>query len=176
MTLTRKIVVTGGECTGKTTLAAALATALGTDWAAEYARVHAEHVARPLGAEDVEPIARGQIAVEDDAVAAAAAAGAPVVVLDTDLISTVVYARHYYGACPAWVEEAARTRRGDLYLLCRPDLPWAPDGVRDRPTEREAMEANFAEALREFGAVVSVVAGTGPERLASARRSAERVR
>lgn len=168
MTAVRTIVVTGGECTGKTTLAAALAAALGTHWAPEYARAHAEHVARPLDAGDVEPIARGQIGVEDEARAAAAATGAHAVVLDTDLLSTVVYARHYYGACPAWIEEAARARRADLYLLCRPDLPWAPDGVRDRPAEREAIDALFEKALAEFGARVVRVAGAGDARTARA--------
>ena len=65
---------------------------LGATWVREYARQYAEtHL--PLTAADVEPIARGQIAGED-------AARGPLVILDTDLISTVVYARHYYGACP----------------------------------------------------------------------------
>mgnify|MGYP000592549471 CR=1 FL=1 len=35
-------------------------------------------------------------------------------VLDTDLVSTVVYARHYYGHCPAWIEEAVG---GKPYLV-----------------------------------------------------------
>jgi nicotinamide riboside kinase len=108
----------------------------------------------------VEPIARRDIAAAD-----AALRGAPAyLVLDTDLLSTVAYARHYYGACPTWIEEEARVRLGTLYLLCAPDLPWLADGVRDRPAAREAMHAHFRSVLREFGAPVVEVAGFGPAR------------
>ena len=52
---------------------------------------------------------------------------------DQDLLSTVVYARHYYGDCPPWIERLAVERLGDLYLLCPPDVPWSADRRRDRP-------------------------------------------
>ncbi|MDL1950906.1 ATP-binding protein, partial [Acidobacteria bacterium ACD] len=124
----RRVVLTGSECTGKTFLARTLAGRLGVPFVPEFVRLYAEEKGAPLDASDVEPVARGQMAAED----AVAAGPAGLVVLDTDLLSTVVYARHYYGACPRWVEEAAFSRLGDLYLLCHPDVPWLPDGVRDR--------------------------------------------
>ncbi len=164
----RRVVVTGSECTGKTTLARGLAARLGTVASEEHARAYAERAARALGAADVEPIARGQRAAEDAAAAGAAALGADAVVLDTDLLSTVAYARHYYGACPAWIEEEARRRRGDLYLLCAPDLPWAADGVRDRADRRGEVHALFAAVLEEFGAPVALVTGAGAARLDAA--------
>ena len=49
---------------------------------------------------------------------------------DTDLISTVVYSRYYYGDCPAWVIEEARRHRADLYLLMDTDVAWKPDEAR----------------------------------------------
>jgi len=166
----RRIVVTGPESTGKTTLAAALAQSLSVPWVPEAARVHAEAqlaLGRALDATDVETIARLHIANEDAARGRAGAAQA--IVLDTDLISTVVYARHYYGECPAWIEAAARERLGDRYLLCLPDLPWTADGVRDRPESRGEMLAAFRATLAEFGARVEVVGGTGVARLERAR-------
>jgi NadR type nicotinamide-nucleotide adenylyltransferase len=158
--MTRRIVVTGPECAGKTTLAAALARRFGAPWLPEAARQHAEEVKRELTATDAALIAKRAIRAED----AALVDRPPVLVLDTDLISTVVYARHYYGASPPWIEAAARTRRGDLYLLCAPDLPWTADGVRDRPAQREELFALFERALREFGCVSAGVSGTGEAR------------
>lgn len=137
---------------------------------AEFCRGYQDTLGRPLHEGDVEPIARGQIAEAD----AAEPGAAGLLVLDTDLVSTVVYARHYYGACPAWVEEAARERRGDLYLLCAPDLPWEADGQRDRGDRREEMHVLFAGTLAEVGATVSVVAGPGPGRVRSAIAAASR--
>ena len=118
----------------------------------------------PLDERDVEPIARGQIAAEDRG--AATAKG--LLVLDTDLVSTTVYARHYYGACPAWIDQAARDRRGDLYLLCDIDVPWVADSVRDRPHHREHIHALFVEALNTLGAPYVLIRGSWAARLTTA--------
>lgn len=166
-----RIVVTGPECTGKTTLAHDLAERLGTRWLPEYARRYAAHVGRLLTSADVEPIGHGQIAQEDRLLAEWTAGAAPstrAVVLDTDLVSTVVYAHHYYGACPPWILSAAAERRGDLYLLADIDIAWEPDGIRDRPFARDAMLKRFREQLAELGARTRLVSGHGSTRLSSA--------
>jgi NadR type nicotinamide-nucleotide adenylyltransferase len=168
----RQVVLTGGECTGKTTLAGKLASRWLTSWAPESAREMALARSGPLGPEDVGPIARAHVAAADEAFRAAAQRGRPVVFLDQDLLSTVVYAKHYYGNCPRWVERLAAERRGDLYVLCAPDLPWVADGVRDRPEARAKIHALFVEALRRAGARVALVSGAGAERT---RRAAEAV-
>jgi nicotinamide riboside kinase len=85
-------------------------------------------------------------------------------VLDTDLVSTTVYARHYYGSCPAWIDEAARERRGDLYLLCDIDVPWVADQTRDRPHDRAHMHGLFVAALEALGAQYVTIGGLWAER------------
>ena len=155
--MTLRVVLTGPECSGKTTLASALARRFRAPWIAEAARGYAEEVKRELTAADAELIAQRTIDADD----AALAAHPPLLLLDTDLISTVVYVRHYYGPCPAWIEDEARARRADLYLLCAPDLPWTADGVRDRPDGRAELFGLFEAAMREFGCTTADVAGTG---------------
>jgi len=164
----RRVVLTGGECTGKTTLARDLAARWKTAWAPEAAREVALARRVALGPEDVPVIARAHVRLADEAARAAEDAGRTVVFLDQDLLSTVVYAKHYYGSCPSWIERLAAERRGDLYLFCRPDLPWAADGVRDRPEAREEIHALFASALEEAGVRVVDVAGRGAAREALA--------
>jgi NadR type nicotinamide-nucleotide adenylyltransferase len=166
--VTQRIVLTGPESTGKTTLASALARHFRSPWLPEQARLYAQDVKRELTAADAELIAQRTIDADD----AALARDPALLLLDTDLISTVVYVRHYYGPCPAWIEEAARTRRGDLYLLCAPDLPWTADGVRDRPGRRQELSALFENALEEFGCVSADVSGTGVARERSALSAA----
>jgi NadR type nicotinamide-nucleotide adenylyltransferase len=159
------VVVTGSECTGKTTLAGELARRCGAPWSPEFARGYLDRKAAPLDASDVEPIARGQAAGEDAAIAAAGR----LVIKDTDLVSTVVYAHHYYGACPRWIEHAARQRLGDLYLLLHPDVAWVADGLqRDRPAERALLHESFSARLNSFGARVVDVAGGWDARRAHA--------
>jgi len=159
------VVVTGSECTGKTTLSQEIARQFDAPWSPEFVREYLDRKGAALDATDVEPIARGQIAVEDAALSDASA----LIVKDTDLVSTVVYARHYYGACPAWIEEAALARRGDLYLLLHPDVPWMADGLqRDRPVERDLLHGLFRAALAGIGARAVDITGTWDERHARA--------
>jgi len=160
------VTVTGPESTGKTTLAARLAKLLDTAWSPEASRGYLERrLARgvapdaALGAAHVGPIAVAQVDLEEAAAREAAARRRPLVVRDTDLVSTVVYARHYYGACPAWIERAARRRRAALYLLCDVDVPWIPDPARDRPRDREALHAAFVATLAALGCEVARVRG-----------------
>jgi len=164
--MTWRVVVTGSECTGKTTLARAIARQLDAPWVVEPARAYAEARNGALSAADVEPIAHAAVTLHD----AALAQGPASLVFDTDLVSTVVYARAYYGQCPAWIVSAAALRRGDLYLLCEPDLPWEPDGVRDRSEAgaRAAMHQAFTATLNELGIPFVAVRGDGPSRTASA--------
>ncbi len=170
--VTIRIVVTGPESTGKSTIAALLGDRLHAPVVREAARLYAEaqlatNLERTLSAAHVEPIARLAMTLEAEALAARPA----VAVFDTDLVSTVVYARHYYGSAPAWVEAEARERRGDLYLLCATDLPWTPDGIRDRPSAREELLGAFGDALCEFGCTAEWVEGTGVARVERAVRA-----
>jgi len=169
-----RIVVTGSECTGKTTLAISLAKAYGTARVPEFVRQFVcEQGVAPTYA-DVDAIARNQITLEDER--AAAASAGPVLVQDTDLLSTIVYSNHYYGRCPAWLEGALRLRVPDLYLLTGIEVPWVADGnQRDRGDRREEMQGLFREALRSRGLAFADIRGTPDERLAMATAVIESV-
>ena len=88
------------------------------------------------------------------------------VVLDTDLLSTTVYAEHYYGACPAWIGEALERRAADLYLLAGIDVPWVAEvGQRDRGERREEMQALFRDALVRRALRFVEISGTHEKRM-----------
>jgi NadR type nicotinamide-nucleotide adenylyltransferase len=156
-----RVTVTGSESTGKTTLATRLAQHFGTVWVPEFSRAYAAARGAPLTVTDVEPIARGQIEAEDRI----AAGATTLVVLDTDLVSTTVYARHYYGACPPWIDREAECRLANLYLLCDIDTPWTADTIRDRPGERADLHQLFRERLDSLGANVQLIHGAKEERV-----------
>jgi HTH-type transcriptional regulator, transcriptional repressor of NAD biosynthesis genes len=160
----RRVTVTGSESTGKTWLAQRLARHFETIWVPEFSREYLLQKGAPLDASDVEPIARGQMNSEDGVLRRAR----ELLILDTDLLSTVVYAKHYYGTCPAWVQHSAHKRLADLYLLCDIDVPWVADSVRDRPGARREIHAAFAEHLERYRARYAVVRGTSEEREAVA--------
>ncbi len=167
--LPHRICLIGPESTGKSKLAQRLSRELGAAYVAEFAREYAEARGNALTAADVEPIARGQMANED------AVRDAERVVLDTDLISTVVYARHYYGDCPQWIEDEARRRRADLYLLMDTDIAWLPDPARDAGDDaREDLFDAFRAALDEFETKWAIVSGDWEQRWNQVRERCSR--
>lgn len=159
-----KVVLTGSESTGKTELAHALGARYGAPVAEEFVRGYALERGGRIEFGDHGPIARGQMASEDSAIAR----GGDMVFFDTDLVSTVVYCDHYFGQCPQWIAEEARGRAKDLYLLMKPDLPWLPDGVRDRGDRREEIHALFKRQLEAWKLPYVEIGGEGEERLRAA--------
>ena len=61
----KRIVLTGAESTGKSTLAKSLSEHYCAPWSKEFVREYIHTLGRDLIAKDVDTIARGQLAVED---------------------------------------------------------------------------------------------------------------
>jgi NadR type nicotinamide-nucleotide adenylyltransferase len=159
-----RVVFTGSESTGKSSLAWRVAKYYDADHVPEFVRGFAEKKGGVLSFSDHGPIARGQMAIEDEHMST----GKPLLIQDTDLLSTVVYCEHYFGNCPKWIADAAAERRPDLYLLCDIDLAWIPDGVRDRGHMREEMQQLFRDAVAASGVPFALVSGQGEERVVRA--------
>lgn len=158
-----RVVVTGSESTGKTLLAQQLAEHFGVPWIPEFARDYAEQHGT-LSAADVDPIGRGQVAREDALLRTAQG----LVILDTDLLSTMVYGSQYYQFVPDWIPDAVAARLADLYLLCEIDVPWVADLVRDAQHQRLQMHDAFIDVLTRLGATYRLVSGSGPQRFSRA--------
>jgi NadR type nicotinamide-nucleotide adenylyltransferase len=159
-----KVVVTGSECTGKTTLVQALAARFETAFSTEGARNYLNEVQRPLSFADVEPIARRQMSLEGEALEQAG----NLAILDTDLVSTMIYSRHYYGGCKTWITEMAVSRMADLYLVCDIDVPWTEDGLqRDQgePGQRLQLHQTFISELDRIHAPYEILSGGTDTRL-----------
>ena len=157
-----KVVVTGPESSGKTTLARTLAAHYQVPWVEEYARNYIEQLARPYQEADLLRIAQGQTQVEDKA----AQNHPPLLICDTSLLVIYVWSHYHYGRCHPWIEQQLARRPVDHYLLCRPDLPWQPDPQRENPHDRPELFARYEKALHEKS--YTVVFGRGNVRLNTA--------
>ena len=165
----KRVVLIGSESTGKTTLARRLAEHYDVEWVPEFVRDYADRKEEPLVFEDHAPIARGQMSLEDEYRARAAQVNAPLLLLDTDLLSTAVYCAHYYARCPVWITDAASARRPDLYLLLDIDIPWTADPLRDRGHMREKVQSLFREAVEQSGVPFVLISGDENLRFERAR-------
>lgn len=170
---TKRIVLTGAECTGKSTLAQALSGYYGEPWTVEYVRNYVDQIGRELTRDDLEPIARGQIASEDASLRKAKR----FVLHDTNLLSSILYANHYFGEVIDWVNEAFLTRGYTLYLLCSPEgIDWQEDpGQRDSPAARDELHATFRESLDRLELPYMELSGDPTVRFGEAIRAVDTV-
>lgn len=158
------VALTGAESTGKTTLAAALADHFNTEWVAEYLRIFVDQNGEVPKEQDVYAIAGGHLQLKAYHIRRARR----VIILDTDLVTTCVYQRRFFGHCPALIEQLAQTHRADLYLLTQPDFPWKPDGIqRSGPKERSLVHRLLRLELEQLKLPFVRVSGSRDERRAT---------
>ena len=168
------VAIVGAESTGKTTLAAALATALDR---ADRRAVHiAEYLREFCDANGRTPRIDEQadIAAEQTRRIDGAAAHHAIVVADTTALMTAVYSDWIFGDASLYDAAARAHRHCDLTLLTALDIEWVADGTqRDGPHVREPIDAMLRSALARAGIGFSVIVGTGDARCGSALRAVE---
>ena len=160
----RRVALVGAECTGKTTLARALADAFQTVWVPEYARAYLLRQNRPCSPDDLQAIAQGQAELEDER----ARLANRVLICDTNLLTTQLWHEHYFGACPENLHRLARQRCAALTLLCGLDVPWVADGLRNSPDSRAWFQARFQAELTAQALPWSPLTGSWEQRLNTA--------
>lgn len=162
----KKLVVIGPECTGKSTLSAALAAALNTVWVPEFARQYLDDCARPYEEDDLLHMARGQLTAED----ALAPKARHFLICDTDLHVIKVWSEARYGHCDRRILEAIACRRYDLYLLTDTDLPWQQDPQREHPLERDRryFYHQYRDIVQQSGVPWADIRGSQEQRLQAA--------
>ncbi|MEM9823418.1 MAG: ATP-binding protein [Bacteroidota bacterium] len=153
-----KIVLTGPESTGKTTLTEGLAKHYNCSWIPEYARTYIEQLDRPYQQSDLSAIARGQLALEKQA----STKDPELMICDTDLLTIKIWSEYKYGNCDPWILEQIHAHPCDWYFLCAPDIPWEPDPQREHPApeQRQLLLEIYETTLRALDRGFSMLSGT----------------
>ncbi len=148
----KRIVIIGPESTGKSTLCQQLAEHYNTQWCPEYAREYLLANGNDYDYMDLLNIAKGQIALEEKYIKLVRIAGknevrkttihSPILpnlppssflFIDTDMYVLKVWCEFVFGNCHQWIIDQIVERKYDLYLLCKTDLPWVQDELREYP-------------------------------------------
>ncbi|MHB0754833.1 AAA family ATPase [Polaribacter sp. M15] len=171
-----KVVLFGPESTGKTTLSKQLAHHYHTVWAPEYAREYLQKKwnkeRKTCEADDLLPIAIGQMKLENKL----AKKADRVLICDTDLLETKVYSQEFYGGfVDKLLDKAAYENQYDLYLLTYIDTPWEADDLRDRPEQRLEMFTAFEQALINHNKPYILLKGDKEKRLNTAVTAIDKI-
>jgi NadR type nicotinamide-nucleotide adenylyltransferase len=170
----KRIVITGAESTGKTTLTQELANHFTAPYSDEYARKYAAEINREITTEDIDPIARGQLAIEERAEAQSQNGW---VLHDTNLLSTQIYSTHYFNSEISWLKDVLQNRTYAHYFLCMPDIPWVEDpGQRESPEARDVLHEKFLAALQIKNVPYTCISGDRNARLKKAIQTIEALR
>lgn len=161
--MTRRIGLLGGECTGKSVLAAALEIELGACVVPERLRTFVDmHGRAPLQHEQAQ-LMREQMDAED---AAAQSCQGDWLVCDPAPLMTAVYSETYFDDASLTAAGVAHARTYDVLLWCDDDIPWVPDGMmRDGSDYRSREQAIVERVVRETGLEVTLVSGRVEERV-----------
>lgn len=168
-----KLVITGPESCGKTTLAGGLCAAWPGACVQEIAREYLGALARPYRETDLLAIAKAQLNLEDDM---ASRPGQKHIVCDTDLITLRIWSDEKYGRCDAWIAAQTEQRPYDHWFLCSPEgMAWEPDPLRENPGDRERLFQRHIALLDSLGKPYTVLLGDRQARLDLALAIARKV-
>jgi len=145
-----KIIITGPESSGKTTLCKALSKHFNIPFAKEYARGYINKLEREYTQNDLLSIAKGQLESEFNSQ-----------LLDSDLITIKIWSEYKYGSCDKWILDQIEIQKTEkrFYLLCKPDIPWQADNQRENPNDRKELFEIYKKELEVLGPDYFIVEG-----------------
>lgn len=161
-----KVVFVGAMSTGKSTITEALAKKYNTSFCAEYGREYwAEHqIDRRISLEAFDGIAVGHQEREEKSFLAAD----KYCFVDTNAITTYMYALDYHGKAPALLTRLAlgNASRYDLFFLCEDDIPYDDTWDRSGDQKRQAFHKQIVADLSERHIPYIPLRGTLEDRIA----------
>lgn len=147
--LITKVVFVGAMSTGKSTITEALAKKYDTTYTSEYGRDYwTEHqIDRRLSFEAFNEIAKGHIEQEEKALLNAN----KYLFVDTNAITTYMYALDYHGRAPELLTQLAleNANRYDLFFLCNDDIPYEDTWDRSGDQKRRVFQKQIIADLHE---------------------------
>ena len=137
-----KIIITGPESSGKTTLCEQLSNHFNIPFTKEFARSYIDNLDRSYILGDLLSIAKEQLKSELNSQ-----------LLDTDLITIKIWSEYKYGRCDKWILDQIEKQKTEkrFYLLCKPDIPWQADKQRENPNDREELFEIYKQELNDLG-------------------------
>jgi NadR type nicotinamide-nucleotide adenylyltransferase len=150
----KRIVIYGGESTGKTTLCEALANRLKTVWVPEYGRQLWLEKDGNLTLSDMTKIGVTQIQNENERTNDAR----DWLVCDTSPLTTAFYSASMFGTVANQLKSITN-RHYDFTFVCAPDFDFVQDGTRQDEAFRDEQHAWYLRELNQRGIPFTLLSG-----------------
>ncbi|MBP6687620.1 MAG: ATP-binding protein [Lacibacter sp.] len=175
MNFPKKVVLLGPESTGKSFLCERLASHYQSVWCPEYAREYLLMLGRAYTAADLLVIAKNQTELAEQYTADAVSKKANTIFFDTDMHVMKVWSEVVFGTCDPLILQELKQQQYDLYLLCKPDIPWVEDELREYPEQkvRNDLFEIYKELLQKQTTPWSIISGNFDERFTKAIKAVD---
>ena len=181
-----KIILTGPESSGKTTLAHQLARHLNAPLVEEYARTFFEKNETPqYKQEDLFNIAKGQLDLEQQTYKVfenLIGLSPQLFICDTDLLTIKIWSNQVYGNCSKELTQLIDNQLVNVpsniteyYFLCSPEgIEWEDDPLRENPNDRQRLFDIYEKELQFYKKKYQILRGSFKERLEKAIATIEK--
>ena len=174
----KKVVIIGPESTGKSSLCTLLAAHFNTVCVYEYAREYLLKNGINYTVQDLYTIAVGQIKLEEEGIDKLQNlnANAPLII-DTNLEVIRVWSEFVFGECDNRILISLAESKYDLYLLCKNDLPWVKDELREYPDNetREKLFHHYKQLAVTSNIPFTIIEGNYDQRLQLAIKAVQEI-
>lgn len=153
-----RIAITGPESSGKTTLCRALSEYYNVKYIPEYAREYLENTNGKYQKSDLDEIARGQLKCINDSANL-------ITISDSDFSVMEIWSEYKYGMVSELIQELVTKDLFDLHILCKPDIPWEEDSLRENPDNRDLLYNLYQTSLIKHNKHFITVSGSHKDRL-----------
>ena len=154
-----KIIITGPESSGKTTLCSQLSTYFKYPLVSEYAREYIDQLDRSYNKDDLLEISKEQRNREFT--------GGKILLCDTDLITIKIWSLFKYNSCDEKIIDQIEMQKSEnrFYILYEPSIPWEEDNQRENPNDRERIFELYKKELDSLKYNYIIVNGSENARL-----------
>lgn len=154
------MLITGPESSGKTTLAVALSRELRSNLVPEYARIYLRKLGGKYSKSDLDIILNGQLRAER----MAANTESEYLVCDTGPLVMYVWSTEVFNDASSMITASLdHLKTYHNIFLCRPDIPWEADSLRENPEDRHRLFERYVQLLEVLELSYSTI--SGPKRL-----------
>ena len=156
----KKISIIGPESSGKTTITKILSKVLNCNYSEEYARKYLNE-RKGYKFDDLIKIGRGQ----DEIIKKIVSSSSRYFIADTSCLVVELWSKIKYKKVDKELYQLSNNETFDFYLLCKPDIPWEKDHLRENPEDRDKIFIEYERTLKTRKLNYTILQGSLIERL-----------